>query len=232
MSQNKYIYRTASPSERKILNNIWHYYGGNNEAAQTTYNALIKRYDEPHRAYHNVGHLVELFEYFYAHKTKFKNPQAVALALFYHDAIYAIKSSDNEDLSADLASIELSQLGFNKEISARVTDLIIMTKTHDCDQSDYDAALMLDMDMAVLGLSNPNYRRYARSIQAEYSPFFTIECYRARRMQFLVSVENKERLFMTEIFEDRYGAQAIDNIKDEYLRLQKQKKSKIITHSL
>ncbi len=220
MPQNKQIYRTASPSERQILNNIWNHYVGKNEHSQNIYDALIERYDEQHRAYHNVGHLVELFEYFYKHKDNFKDPRTVALALFYHDIIYDVSHKDNEARSALMVLKDLPALGFNVNFCERVANLVTMTASHICDENDMDAALMLDMDMAVLGLPNPDYKRYARAIEKEYKSYYPTTFYQQGRIQFLNIYRKKERFFMTDIFENRYGAEALANIKAEYRALQ------------
>ena len=54
-------------------------------ADRLLYDALLARYSEPRRRYHTLQHLAECFAAF-----------DVELALWFHDAIYNTRRSDNE----------------------------------------------------------------------------------------------------------------------------------------
>jgi predicted metal-dependent HD superfamily phosphohydrolase len=218
------IYRKASAAEIERLRAIW------NEAAAHTgagadaalsgemFDALIRRYQEPHRAYHNAGHLAELFEYWQECRPQFAAPHTVALALFFHDAVYEIgpRASSNEAQSAALAEAELTRLGLPQQARARIAALIRMTETHDCPADDADAALMLDMDMAVLGAPPEDYDRYAAAVALEYAALYKPEEYaRGRVALFLEPALRRERLFLTPGFESAYGAAAKANLARE-----------------
>src|SRR5687767_15395590 len=65
--------------------------------------ALIARYSEPHRAYHNIRHIEECFHALAPAAHLAERLAEVHLALWFHDAIYDPRGKDNEQASADLA---------------------------------------------------------------------------------------------------------------------------------
>lgn len=214
------IYRIPTPEELDRLKSLWKEFAPDcNGSGDRIYAGLLEKYSEPHRAYHNAGHLVELFEYFEEYRDQFKNPQAVVLALFFHDDVYNIPGPDNEKQSAEYARQALTELGVDPQVVARVADLIEMTKTHQPPEGDRDAALMLDMDMAILGAPAEKYKKYSEAIEAEYTSHFSAKKYHEGRLGFLESFRQKGRLFMTDAFEDRFGKQVCWNIADEHARL-------------
>ena len=58
--------------------------------------ALLARYSEPHRRYHTLQHLAECFAAFDEIADLAQHPADVELALWFHDAIYDTRRSDNE----------------------------------------------------------------------------------------------------------------------------------------
>jgi predicted metal-dependent HD superfamily phosphohydrolase len=65
--------------------------------------ALMAAYAQPHRAYHNAEHIADCLRQLDAllrAGCPCEHPSEVAVALWYHDAIYAPLASDNEAQSA------------------------------------------------------------------------------------------------------------------------------------
>lgn len=50
------------------------------------YDTLVKRYQEPHRAYHTLKHIIDCLNEFEEVKPLLQNPNAVEMALLFHDA--------------------------------------------------------------------------------------------------------------------------------------------------
>ena len=71
---------------------------------------LAALYAEPHRAYHHLGHVLDCLELARGVRDRLESPVAVELALWYHDAIYDSRASDNEERSAAFAVAELDAL--------------------------------------------------------------------------------------------------------------------------
>ena len=77
--------------------------------------SLLRRWREPHRRYHDVTHLGEVLGRRHAVRGERRSPTGTggrALAVWFHDAVYAVDSPDtNEAESAALASEALTRLG-------------------------------------------------------------------------------------------------------------------------
>jgi len=208
--------------EAKKLQTLWQeFVPHNGDAADKSYNKLIRKYGEKHRKYHTVQHLAESFKLFEENKTAIHDPQAVALALFYHDVVYNIPSDGNEEQSAQYAKRALTEMGAEPQLISRVAELIEMTERHTAPAPDADAALMMDIDMAILGAAPARYKKYAAEVEAEYTSHLTPEEYRAGRLAFLETCHAKTRFFITDTFEKKYGEQSRRNLSWEENALKK-----------
>ena len=161
--------------------------------------ALRARYAEPHRAYHTQAHLDAVLAGVTAARARLHHPDAVELAAWYHDAIYDPARNDNEERSAQLLETELSGLA-DPALVARAALLVRCTADHalppGTDGRD-DAAVFLDLDLAVLGADGPAFDAYEQGIAAEYVPVHGPERFRAGRAQFLAGALARPRLFHT-----------------------------------
>lgn len=191
------------------------------DAAEKSFAAIVARYDEGHRRYHNRTHLEELFALYEGCKHLLKDRKAVIAAIFYHDLVYNPRSSVNEEESAESAVSSLSGLGFSPAFAERVGGMVLCTKTHACPEEDEDTKLFIDMDMAILGSDPVRYRAYARAVREEYACFDDRLFYTARLNRFLIPTLSKPRLFLTGLFEERYGGQARKNMMEEAAAIEK-----------
>lgn len=57
---------------------------------------MLRLHAESHRHYHTLEHVLDCLEKAKRERGRFGDPAAVELALWYHDAIYAPRRSDNE----------------------------------------------------------------------------------------------------------------------------------------
>lgn len=167
-----------------------------------TLDALRIRYAEPHRAYHTPAHLDAVLAGVAAASPGLAHPNAVKLAAWYHDAIYDPARTDNEERSARLLEHELPGLATPTQI-VQAARLVRATADHALPDDmepglRADAAVFLDLDMAVLGAEPIAYDAYERGIAAEYVPVYGAERYRAGRVQFLQGMLARPRLFHTD----------------------------------
>src|SRR5687767_3464338 len=84
------------------------------------YEKLTAAYAEPHRHYHNQQHIAECLAEFDQARHLARDPVAVELALWFHDAVYDPKAADNEEQSAALAKRCLSEAGANPALTEAV----------------------------------------------------------------------------------------------------------------
>ena len=61
---------------------------------------ILTQYNHADRKYHTQQHLTECFTHFNDIQHLAKHPEEIALALWFHDAIYKIGRNDNEQKSA------------------------------------------------------------------------------------------------------------------------------------
>ncbi len=113
-----------------------------------------------------------------------QDPQAIQFAVWFHDAIYDTQAKDNEEKSAAIAVVRLRSLNLPDCQIARISDLILCTKSHQAEPSDRDAQILLDADLAILNAEPNRYWDYARSIRREYA-WVSDVAYRAGRQQVL-----------------------------------------------
>ncbi len=129
--------------------------------------ALLARWSEPHRHYHDVAHLLGVLDAVDDLAGFADDPDAVRLAAWYHDAVYA-GAPDDEENSAVLAEADLSALGLPAELVDEVARLVRLTVEHDPGPSDRNGQVLSDADLAVLALEPAEYRRNSARVRAEY----------------------------------------------------------------
>lgn len=177
---------------------------------------LRTRYAEPHRHHHGLEHVLDCLAKASACREIQSSPGLVDLALWYHDAVYEPRRSDNEARSAELA---VNALGGSlpPERVGIVRELILDTRLDGSPSSD-DGAVVVDVDRSILGAEAGRFQEYSKAIRAEYSwvPWFL---YRRRRAAVLRSFLDRPSIFTTRWFRDRYEAQARANLAAELAEL-------------
>ena len=127
---------------------------------------LLERWSEPHRHYHGATHLLAVLEALDA-LTERAAPQEVALAAWFHDAIYRGDAHD-EEASAQLARSCLAGILTPVQV-AEVARLVALTATHDPAAHDVAGQLLCDADLAILGSGPAEYSRYVEEVRKDYA---------------------------------------------------------------
>lgn len=171
------------------------------------------RYSAPGRHYHTLSHLADMFNRFEEVRASVDDPEIFSLAVFYHDIIYDPLRKDNEAKSAAFAVSALQELGLSEERIHRCQQHILATATHER-QDDPDTQWLLDIDLGILGAEWERYQTYAQQVRKEYAmyPHFL---YRPGRRKVLRHFLERERLYQTTHFFDRYELQARKNLERE-----------------
>lgn len=180
--------------------------------------ALVARYGETHRRYHTLDHLDACLRHLPALRGLAAQPHEIALALWFHDAIYDIGASDNEGRSANWAAQALQSAAVDTQAVQRVVALILVTR-HDAAPATVDEQLMLDVDLAILGAPIAVFDGYEHQVRAEYSavpePLF-----RANRRRILQGFLARERIYHSAPFHGRLEMQARQNLARSIAALQ------------
>lgn len=173
--------------------------------------ALVAAYAEPQRTYHTLQHLAECLEWFELVREIPKHAFEVELALWFHDAIYDVKRSDNEMRSADWAVAELITAGAAPEVVGRVSALILATK-HTVVPTEPDQQTLVDIDLAILGAAEPRFAEYGQQIRDEYA-FVPEELFKHRRRALLLSFLDRPRIYCTSYFHELLEERAKANLR-------------------
>jgi predicted metal-dependent HD superfamily phosphohydrolase len=167
--------------------------------------------------YHTWDHINSCLIAF-SHYT-FENPLPIKLALLFHDAIYQATSRVNEEKSVDLAKRLLVEYGFDQDLIRQVIRLIMLTKNHWANEKSLsrDEKLFLDIDLGILGQPDLVYQKYVVGIQNEWREAKGhVFIFNLGRALFLAKVIRREKIFLTDEFNNIYGGQARKNLEKEF----------------
>lgn len=205
----------AAPTLEQWLR-LWSRIGASGDGG-TGWNELERRYQEPHRAYHNFDHLGHCLAEFERVRTLAMTPEAVELGLWFHDAIYDPRSSENERHSAALARALMRDAGLSVDRVEAVEALILATR-HQEPPGHPDAALISDIDLAILGQPRERFAGFEEEIRTEYAWVPDGE-FAAGRSAVLRGFLERPTVFATPHFRSRYELQARENLKWALQRL-------------
>jgi predicted metal-dependent HD superfamily phosphohydrolase len=183
------------------------------------YAELCARYGEPHRAYHTLEHLRECLAWLAEVRELAVHPDEIALALWFHDAIYDPRAHDNEERSAAWAERVLRSAGASTEVAHRVAALVLATK-HDVVPEPGDAALLVDVDLSILGAERARFDAYEAQVRREYA-WVPEAAYREGRARVLRSFLGRPRIYATAHFHDRLEARARDHLRRSLAALER-----------
>ena len=177
---------------------------------EEVFDQLTGAYGHPSRYYHSQAHIEDCFQLWQRYQTLADRPQEVALALWFHDAVYDTQRQDNEERSADWARTFLQKVAVQEVVIQRIEALIRVTKTH-INPADADQALLLDIDLSILGQPPVVFQRYDRAIRQEYAWVPETE-YRSARASVLHGFFARPCLYYTTPFQRLYEERARCNL--------------------
>jgi predicted metal-dependent HD superfamily phosphohydrolase len=211
-----------SPERLELLQQSWvrllGRLGVGPAAAYPPFDDLVARYGEPHRHYHTLEHMAEVLKVAAKLADLGGDADAIALAVWYHDAVYDPRAKDNEERSAQLAVAALAPLGVPKDLLEKVADLIRATAHTAATPADVETAILLDADLAILGAEEGRYRRYTDAIRQEYAWVADAD-YRAGRARVLEAFLARDRIYRTERMFAAGEEAARANLRGEIERL-------------
>lgn len=178
---------------------------------QALFDALRAAWAEPQRHYHTLQHLGECLDWLDRTRDAAERPAEVALALWFHDAIYDVHAHDNEARSADWAREALGAAGVADDVAARVHALVMATQ-HNAVPVGRDAVLLVDIDLSILGAAPARFAEYEEQIRREYA-HVPPELFAPRRREILERFLAREPLFQTAALREACEANATRNLR-------------------
>jgi len=200
----------TSVVDRSAWKRAWQGLGVTAPAA-VEHEKLIACYAERHRAYHTLQHLGECLTQLDQVRELCSHPDEVALALWYHDAIYKPRRSDNEVRSADWLAKVAIQFAAPAAAVGRMRELVLVTR-HDAIPVGIDAQILVDIDLSILGASPERFGEYERQVRREYR-WVPLPLYRSQRAKVLQSFMKRQRIYSTERYFNLLESRARENIR-------------------
>jgi predicted metal-dependent HD superfamily phosphohydrolase len=187
------------------------------DGAHAVRDELIAAYSHPSRGYHDTRHLTEVLdrlEELARAGTDFDLPP-VALAAWFHDAVYAGRPQA-EERSAQWAEDVLA--AHEPRQVAEVTRLVRLTETHHPAADDSNGCALSDADLAILAAPPGRYAEYASDVRQEYAHVSDAD-FRAGRAAVLADLMARPHLFHTAYARERWEPGARSNVEAELARL-------------
>ena len=178
--------------------------------AAAVFDELDILYRESHRWYHTAAHIEHCLRQFDLAADRMDEPDAVEMAVWFHDAIYDIPGKDNELRSAELFAAKTGGRG-SARFREKVHRLIMATTHLDPPPATLDEKFMLDIDLSSFGRPWEEFLSDSRAVRAELAHLPDAEFY-PRQKKFLESLAARSRFCFTEFFRERHERRARENI--------------------
>ncbi len=184
---------------------------------------LINAYDEPHRSYHDLQHLREVFEridVLASAEEQDIDLDAVLLAAWFHDSVYDAEG-DNEERSAVLAAQELTDADVTPALVSEVARLVRVTATHQVSDGDLEGQVLCDADLGILAADQQRYDGYTSGVRREYQHVSDND-FRHGRAQILRNLLAAPTLFNTSFARQHWEKAARESVQREIQQLEAQ----------
>jgi predicted metal-dependent HD superfamily phosphohydrolase len=200
----------VAPAPRLRFGRLWRKLDAQGDS-QPAFERLVEAYGETGRAYHTMTHILDCLKKLDEAGPAATGTDAVEAALWFHDVVYDPHRTDNEERSAGWAAQTLGLAGVPSTVVDRIVRLI-RTTSHAIPPREPDAALLCDIDLSILGGGPDEFGEYERGIREEYA-WVPAPLYRAGRTRVLREFLEREPLYLTPYFHDRYESAARGNLR-------------------
>jgi predicted metal-dependent HD superfamily phosphohydrolase len=169
--------------------------------------ALFAAYSEPHRRYHTLDHIVEMLDCLAESRHLAANPDAVSLAAWYHDVVYAADApaGGNERASAAWLAAEYEG-GESAQAQA-----MILHSAHHGPSDDADTRLFCDLDLYRLGVAWDEFLGHSADVRHEYRHVDDAS-WAMGRGAFFRGMLARDAIYQTPFWRGRLEAQARANL--------------------
>jgi predicted metal-dependent HD superfamily phosphohydrolase len=178
-------------------------------AASVVHARLRELLGAPDRHFHNLDHIRECLRHFEVVVPLLADPDAVELALWFHDAIYAPGDPTNERRSAELF-VQLAS-GATPVLRRRVCGLVLATR-HASVARTSDRRFIEDIDLAGFGAPWDQFMRHGDLLRREFGAQPDAQYY-AGQVAFLELLARRPVFFATDFYRERYEARARENLQ-------------------
>ncbi len=198
---------TSDDNWRALLERI-----GLSDLNDVTYDKLVAAYSKPDRHYHAITHIEDCLDQLDACALPANQADPIALAIWFHDAVYNWRSKTNEADSAAWAAEFLNGCDATEDLNVQVEGLIMATRHFVPEPLVGEQPLMVDIDLSILGRTPDVYDRYETAIREEYK-WVPIVTFRRERRAVLRGFLDRDVIFQTERFHKLFEGPARANLQ-------------------
>ena len=175
---------------------------------ESDYRRVRRAWRSMGRHYHTLSHLESCLRELDSARDLALRPAEVELALWFHDVVYRSWRRDNESQSAILAAQTLRAAP--TDAVERIRQMILATTHRDADFAG-DTALVMDIDLAILGTPPEIYGQFERAVRREYW-WVPRARYVAGRRKILNSLLERSAIYQHDRFYEKYEQPARANM--------------------
>ncbi|WP_421870055.1 hypothetical protein [Motiliproteus sp.] len=176
---------------------------------EVVFDRLKANYSEPCRRYHDGSHIEQCLLWLDRYRHTIDDPDAIELAIWFHDACYGPDPKGHEERGALLLR-ELAQGRMAPERLEKICTMIALT-THQTPVEDPEQALMLDIDLASFARPWAEYLRDTVRCHEERQLINPVCDYRAQ-LEFLRELIRRPQLYHHAQFRADHEPAARQNI--------------------
>lgn len=185
-----------------------------NDQSSAIHQHLIDSYSEPQRYYHTLDHIEYCLSLFDEISSDAHNPDAIELAIWYHDVVYTPGAVDNEQLSAD-QFMATSHGVFDDALRDTIYRHIMATVHNGSEVKDTDTQYMLDIDLSSFGRPWPEFIHDSDNLRLEMKDQ-PDEVFYQKQAAFQDKLFGQPRFFKSDYFYHKYEIQARQNRSDYF----------------
>jgi len=166
-----------------------------NLATDELFNLLAVAYSEPPRQHHTMIHLRECFEFYDSLPLLPGKTARTEMALWFHDSVYKMVPSGNEEESAKWCKYLLMDVGVLEGLATQISNLILAD--HNVMLTDPEQQVLADVDLWILAAPPERFKVYDEvQIRAEYAEV-PDEVFYPTRARIMKRFLDKEHIYYT-----------------------------------
>ena len=182
--------------------------------SEAVFKLLSNNYRDPIRYYHDGQHINDCLGWLDRYRDQVGDPDAVELAIWFHDVVYEPGAKDNEQLSADQFMAKTD--GVFDDTLRDTVYLHIMATVHDGAEIVHaDTKYMLDIDLSGFGRPWAEFIQDSDNLRLELKDW-PDDVFYQRQAVFQDKLFGQPRFFKSDYFYDNYEAQARKNRNDYF----------------
>jgi predicted metal-dependent HD superfamily phosphohydrolase len=182
---------------------------GARHAADEVFTRLHGAWSDPERRYHDVEHLTDCLREVDGLPASPARDR-IEMGLWYHDAVYDPGASDSEGRSAAMLTNDASALGIAGPTARRVAELVEATAHGAHGVVSEDAAVVADIDLAILGQDPLRFMEFEYGVEEEFRGVSRV-VFRRARGRFLANLLRRP-IYRTPQFFERFEVVARMNV--------------------